>query len=145
MKKIVPLGLGALLVLPLAFSIGADAQQDEEPTPLQQAMGELNGNMRKLRKLVESPADNQAVLLETVRNVQEAALAAFANPPTAEAGLAADDAAMWQAQFKRSVLALADTSVQMEIAVLSGDADGVTSAYAALGELKKSGHDTFKK
>lgn len=145
MKNIVLLGFAALLVLPFALSGESATAQDQEPTPLQRAMGSLNGNARKLRKLTADPVANKDALLEAARAIQEAALAGFPHPPAAGPDMKGDAVATWNAEFKRSMLGLADAALELELATLAGDKDGVAAAHGKLGELKKSGHDKFQK
>ncbi len=139
-----------LLVAPAAVAprlnsarpVEADAH-DQEPTALQQAMDTLKGGQRALKKLIADPAENQVALMNTLGEMEHAALAALSErPPATEERPEAD--ALWLVGYKRQIATLLQTVLTLEDAALRADADALADAYTQLGEVKKTGHERFR-
>ncbi len=147
------LTLCCLLVAPLALYAAVPAAQgfavqdpaaDEGPTPLQEAMGVLQGNQRKLRKLVADPAANKEALIGALGAMESACLTSIANPPTPRDPAARDEQAAWMVRYKILMTSTLDNVLQMQAATLAGDAEALGAAYSTLNQKKKLGHDTYQ-
>lgn len=147
-KLLLPL----LLITPLALAFAhteprataQDPAAEDEVTPLQAAMGTLQSNQRKLRKLIKDPAANQAALMEALGAMESAILIAIQNAPEAAEGVAAEEHAMTSVGYKRAMVATLDTVLAMQMGTLGGDTDAVGAGYKLIGQQKKSGHDRFQ-
>ena len=135
-------GLLAATLLVSTTSFSFSETQDDEPTPLQQAMGKMQGSQRAMRKMVGDPATNKAALLRACAMIQEGAHEGYSLAPKAPADA---DANEWRIGYQRSMLAVLDAALECELAVHKGDAEAVTAAYKKMGEHKKSGHDAYQK
>lgn len=147
------LTLCCLLVAPLALYAavpeaqgfaGQDPVAEDGPTPLQEAMGVLQGNQRKLRKLVADPAANKEALTGALVAMEGACLTAIANPPTPRDPVAGDELAAWVVRYKILMTSTLDSVLQMQAATLQGDAEALGAAYSTLNQKKKLGHDSFQ-
>ncbi|MGK0217973.1 MAG: hypothetical protein ACI9HE_001456 [Planctomycetota bacterium] len=143
--------LPILLITPLAMAFAptepsAPAQDPavEEPTPLQAAMGTLQGNQRKLRKLVKDPVANKAALMEALGAMEGALLIGIQHTPEPAEGMSAEENALRSVNYKRAMVSTLDTVLAMQLATLGGDAETLGTTYKALGQHKKNGHDEFQ-
>lgn len=135
--------LVALLAAAPALTSGSiPGFQDDEPTPLQAAMGQMQGSQRAMRRLIKDPGANKAALLRATAALQEAALVTYSLAPPAPEGAEEHG---WRIGFKRELLKTLDAALACELATLQGDADALGAAYQALGASKKSGHDRFQR
>lgn len=135
----------ALLALALAtgFALPSTTTQDE-PTPLQEAMGTLQTGQRALRKLVQDPAANRDALLGTLASMQGGALTAYGIPPAAPDGKSEAEQHAWRIGFQRRMIGLVDALLAMELATYEQDAEALSAGYGTLGDLKKAGHDLYQ-
>jgi hypothetical protein len=134
--------LTTLLALSLAASAAFALQhQDDEDTPLQQAMHQLKDGQRKLHKLKRDPVANKDGLLAACEAIQGGALAAFSLPPAAPEG---EPAAAWRIGYQRTILQVLDSALELEAATHAGDSEAVAAAYERLAEVKKGGHDRYQ-
>lgn len=125
-----------------ASSFSSVPQDDEETTPLQDAMGRLQDGQRSLRRLVRDPSRKDDIL-RTVGDMQQAALDAFAlSPPLPEEEV---DEQEWRIGFQRQMLNALDRMLALELAAHQGDAEAMKAAYDALSEAKQTGHDTYQR
>ena len=132
------------LSLGAAYALPRYSTQDDEPTPVQEAMGGLQSGQRAMRRMVKDPAANKDALVKTLREMQRHAHTIFTMPPTVPEGLATTTPEEWRIDFQRQFLEVLDCLLEVELAVHKGDADAVAKGYTKLGELKKTGHDTYQ-
>lgn len=139
-----PLLVGTLL---LSFAAGLaytrPVPQDDDPTPLAEEMGGLQSGQRKLRKLIKNPEAKQETL-EIIRGMEQNAITAINLAPAIPAGMEEAKQAAWTIGYKREMVKVLDALLVMELAVVEGRTDAAAAAYKGLGELKKSGHDTYQ-
>lgn len=138
------LALSSALVLGLGITMSAPAQDEEAPTPLQEAMGTLMGGMRQLRPLVADPAANQATIVEVLHGMQAAVLSAIQNPPEPPQGFPEGGVFTWRINYQRKMLELADALFEAELGAHRGKADEIGAALGKANEIKKVGHDVWK-
>lgn len=135
--------LAAAPTLTPALTPGLPLQsQDGEPTPLQAAMGQMQGSQRAMRRMIKDPEANKAALLRATTSIQEAALKSYDLAPPAPDGA---DKHTWRIGFKREMLKTLDAALACELATHQGDAEALGSAYQALGASKKAGHDLYQR
>lgn len=135
--------LASLLAASLALTATSfSSAQDEEPTPLQEAMGKMQGSQRAMRRMVGDPVANKDALLRAVAAIQEGALEAYALAPAAPDG---EDEHAWRIGYRRQILKTLDAVLACELATHQGDPDALAAAYQALGAAKKAGHDQYQR
>jgi len=135
--------LAGVLVGALALSATSfTSAQDDEPTPLQAAMGKLMGAQKSMRKSAGDPVANKDALLRSLGAIEEAVLTAYAHEPAAPEG---EDEHAWSVGYRRAMLEALDAALACELATHQGDADAFAEAYKALGATKKRGHDAYKR
>ena len=140
--RIHPLLVG-LLAASLALTAAPFSRaQDDEPTPLQEAMGKMQGSQRAMRRMVGDPTANKDALLRAVATIEEGALEAFVLAPPAPDGA---DAVAWRIGYKRQILKTLDAALACEQATHEGNADALAAAYQALNATKKAGHDQYQR
>ena len=119
-----------------------DAAQEEEKTPLEQAMGGLKNGMRALRRGLES-AESATQALGTIREMQGHALAAMNHCPAPLEEVDAAGAAAWEINFKRAQLHLCDALLTLELAVVEGRLEDAKTIYGSLNDIKSKAHDVY--
>jgi signal transduction protein with GAF and PtsI domain len=134
--------VAATSVDPAPTQEDAAQEQEEEHGPLHEAMEQLQGGMKSLRKMLNKPEEKEKAL-ELVRKMQGATLIGFQNPPELEEGLEGTAAVERHADFKKRMLSVCSTLVDLEIALEKEDADEAKNLYRALGKQKKEGHDSY--
>jgi len=136
--------IGTLL---LSFAAGLaytrPVPQDDDPSPLADAMGTLQGGQRKLRKQLKD-TENSAAAVATLQQMQRGAITALGLPPAPPEGMEDGKKPAWRIDFQRQMVQVLDTLLTIELAVTEGRTESAMEAYKALGALKKSGHDTYQ-
>ena len=133
----------SFLAASLAFTATSfTAPQDDEPTPLQEAMGKMQGSQRAMRRMIGDPVANKDALLRATTAIQEGALAAYPLAPPAPEGVDADT---WRIGYQRQILKTLDAALACELATHQGDAEALNAGYQALGSSKKTGHDQYQR
>lgn len=131
-----------LLPLAIVLSLGSAVSRAED-TPMEKEMGAMNKAYKALKKQIEDPskkAENLALLAE-IKKTSEAS--AKLEPKTA-----ADQGAQKAAYLEKFRAQMADyvkAVTAVETAVNAGDAAGAKAAFDKLNDLKKKGHEDFKK
>ena len=134
--------LVGLMAVTLTFTASSyTSVQDDEPTPLQQAMGTIRGGQKALGRGHRNPVANKAALLRAATAIEEGALKAFSLAPPAPEG---ENVNAWRIGYQRQMLQLLDAALECEAATYAGDAEALAAAYGRLGQAKKGGHNNFK-
>jgi len=115
-----------------------------EHNELHESMEVLQKNMKAMRKQMRN-LDDKATLLGMCADMTAAALTGFLHAPGSPDGLEGSELLAYRADFKKRMLSVAGTLVDMELAIDSGDADAVKTLYRSLGASKKEGHDIYIK
>ncbi|MEM9381069.1 MAG: hypothetical protein AAGB93_14045 [Planctomycetota bacterium] len=131
----------ARTALPLAQE-GQEAADEEEHDPLHESMEVLQGGMKGLRKMLSKPELKEDAV-KLCGELQAAALVGFQNPPTPEEALEGDALVEYTADFRKRMLAVCTTLVDLEVALQKEDKDAAKALYKALGKHKKDGHDAY--
>ncbi len=153
-SKLSLLALPGLAVLALAIqnadhssaSTGNGApvavDDDGEGGPLHESMEVIQKGMKGIRKMLSKPEKkDDAVTL--CKEMQAAALVGFQHPPKPPAELEGDATVDFSADFRKRMLTVCSTLVDLEAALAKGDADAAKTIYRTLGKQKKEGHDTY--
>lgn len=141
---------GAAVTMADAQEAAADASQEKashgegEENELHESMEVLQKNMKALRKLMRNPEEKET-LFQMCADMEKAALTGFMHPPASPDGLEGSELLAYQADFKKRMLNVASTLVDLELAIDSGDADAMKTIYRSLGAHKKEGHDIYIK
>lgn len=147
--------LGLLTVLLLTpFTLSAVSQphspvqepesheEHHEDGPLEEAMEAVKDNMRALRKTLGDPA-KAAEGMKYAEGMRNAILEALPYCPEAPEGLSKLEQVKWRVDYQRKLLAVADGTLRLELALAEGNHADAKEIYKALGGIKKEGHDTY--
>ena len=121
-----------------------DHDEHEHEGVLHESMERMQSGMKGLRKLLGKP-EEKANAIELCVTMESAALEGFMHPPESPDGLEGAELHAYQAEFKKRMLSVAGTLVDLELALQSGDADKAKELYRTLGANKKEGHDIYIK
>ncbi|MDB2576062.1 cytochrome b562 [bacterium] len=153
-SKLTLLALPGLAVLALAIqnadhssaspSDGAAIAVDDdgEGGPLHESMEVIQKGMKGIRKMLSKP-EQKAAAVTLCQEMQAAALVGFQHPPKPQTELDADAQVDFSADFRKRMLTVCSTLVDLEAALAKGDADAAKTIYRTLGKQKKEGHDTY--
>jgi len=136
------------LLLLLVFSgltLGApltSAVQDEE-TPLQAAMGQLNSSLRSFRKAVKGTSPNQQVALSHILSMQTAVQTAKVQVPTSAAGLEPTKGRTFTTAFRKDLIEVQRSLLDLEVQILDEKYSEADLAIRGLLGHKKGGHDKY--
>lgn len=114
----------------------------EEEGPLAEAMEDVKDNMRALRKTLGDPA-KAAEGMKYAEGLRTAILEGMPYCPDAPAGMSELEQIKWRVDFQRKLLAVADGTLRLELALAEGNQDDAKEIYKSLGNVKKEGHDTY--
>ena len=134
LKHLTPLAL----ILALGISVHA------EDTPMEKEMGAMNKAYKALKKTVEDPAqkaENLKLIAEIKRTTE---VTAKMEPKTTADQPAAGKAAYLE-KYKAQMADFAKEVVALEAAVTAGNTTAAKASFDKLNELKKKGHEDFKK
>lgn len=114
----------------------------DEDSPLHEVMEDLGDHQKRLRKLLGGEGD-RAEMLQVLHEMETLALKAATLPPEPWEEMSDDDRILWRIAFQRRILNVADHLLQIEQAVVQGDAAQARALYREMISIKKKGHDTF--
>ena len=134
LKRITPL----LLVLTLGLSSYA------EDTPMEKEMSAMNKAYKALKKSVEDPAkkDENLKLIADIKKTTETT--SKMEPKTTADQPAAGKAAYLE-KYKAQMDVFAKEVSALEAAVTAGNTAAAKASFDKLNDLKKKGHEDFKK
>lgn len=139
-------GLLAALVALLAAFATPDATvrpQDDDDTQLALYMKDINTGLKSLRGMV-ADKDRYGEAIEVVRGVQVLCTKARAEKPAMAAEVAEGDRAAFVVDYQVKMIEFAKSVMDLELALLHGDAEAVVAAYKNVGGMKKPAHQKFK-
>ena len=114
-----------------------------EDTPMEKEMGVMNTAYKALKKSVEDPAQ-KAENLKLIADIKKTTESTAKMEPKMAADQGAKKAE-FLAKYKSEMAEFGKVVDALEAAVKSGDTAAAKAAFAKLGELKKKGHEEFKK
>ena len=130
--------------IPLAVLVTLGTAAHGEDTPMEKEMSAMNKAYKALKKQIEDPAkktENMALIAEIKKT---SAASAKMEPKTTGDQPAAQKAAYLE-KFKGQMADYDKAVGVVEAAVTAGDTAAAKAAFDKLNELKKKGHDDFKK
>ena len=134
LKKFTP------LVAVLSLGISAFA----EDTPMEKEMGTMNKAYKALKKSIEDPAQ-KAENLKFIAQIKKTNDAASKMEPKTLADQPAATKAAYLEKFKASMADFGKHVDALEAAVNAGNTAAAKAEFDKLNELKKKGHEEFKK
>jgi hypothetical protein len=133
--------LPCLAVLALA-PVLAPARQEQE-TPLQLGMEQMNGALRQIGRLVKDPAGLSAALGPIVE-MQRGVLAAKGETPPLAETLQGEEREAFVRGFRTELARVLAKLAELEVACLEGRAEDAQALAQQLGDAKRAGHDAYK-
>ncbi|MBT3339689.1 MAG: hypothetical protein HOM34_07000 [Planctomycetes bacterium] len=124
------------------LSTSADAVTLEE-TPLEKAMDKLKDGMKSLKGVL-GDATKTDKAMSILQSMEVAAMDSYRFTPDAPAELKGNDLRAYNTGFRKGMLAIAMTVVDMELAVLDGRNADAKKGYQQLSRVKKGGHKKYK-
>jgi len=139
--------LFAVLTLPAllagALALGAiSAPQEEEETELEKQMVVVEDGVKALRRSTRDPS-RVAESLATLATVQAAALAAKQEVPVMAAAIPEGEREAFVKGYRKEMVIFVTSLLELETALLDGDADVIKAAYRTVHDMEDSGHDRF--
>lgn len=122
----------------------SEEHEHEHGGVLHESMESLQKNMKGLRKLLSKPEMKEDAIAMCIE-MEQSALTGFMNPPESPDGLEGAELRAFQADFKKRMLQVTETLVDLELAFDGGDKDEIKKIYRTLGASKKEGHDIYIK
>ena len=123
---------------------GEHDEHAEHGGVLHESMEALQKNMKGLRKLLSKP-ESKDQAIKMCLEMENSAMSGFMNPPISPDGLEGAELRAYQADFKKRMLGVMGTLIDLELALDGGDTDTIKTLYRALGASKKEGHDIYIK
>lgn len=127
------------LTIGSSFSSGA---QDED-TPLQEAMSEVNSNLRSFRKALKGDQPDKEVALSKLLGIQAAVQRAKVEVPPSSEGQSAERGRAHTLAFRKDLIGLQKALLDLEVKVLDEKYSEIDVAIRGLLEKKKAGHDKY--
>jgi hypothetical protein len=139
--------LAPLLLLPLAFPLAAALQEkekehDEPETELAERMEELEDHTKALRKSLK-PEGSSADALTHLAEIQRLTLVCKTMTPAAAGKLPEKERAAFVTAFRRSMVDFMQRQLELEAALLDGDAPAAQAAFDRFREMEDSSHERF--
>jgi Cytochrome b562 len=126
----------------LSASHRAVAEDKTPKSDLSKAMEQIDDGMKKLRRSLRSK-DNDAASLETIANIEQAALAAKSMTPRRATTMPSDQQPPFVAEYRKEMAALVISMCNMETAILDGDNAKAQDIYKQMKQQEEDGHDQF--
>jgi hypothetical protein len=121
-----------------------EGEEHAEHGVLHESMETLQKNMKGLRRLLSKPESKDDAIAMCVE-MEMSAISGFMNPPESPEGLEGAELRAFQADFKKRMLNVTETIIDLELALDGGDTDAIKKIYRSLGSSKKEGHDIYIK
>jgi hypothetical protein len=131
-------------VLTAGFAVMTFAQDpghEHSDSPLEEIMEQMKDHMRAVRKSIPE-VEQHAKCIRDIQAMQQLAIDALPYCPDypGEAGL---EKAKYGINFKRRLLNVTDTLLELELALHKGDIEAANSHYKSLRNAKESSHEIY--
>jgi hypothetical protein len=127
---------------PLIFSPRAGAEEKKQKTELNKQMEVIDEGMKKLKRALRKP-DQNAVSLQLITKIEEAAVACKGMTPSRATTLPSDQIPSFVVDYRKQMIALVESMCKMESALLDGDNKKAQAVYKELKTQEDDGHDKF--
>ena len=120
---------------------GQDSGHEHSDSPLEEIMEQMKDHMRAVRKSIPE-VEQHAKCIKDIQAMQQLAIDALPYCPDypGEAGL---EKAKYEINFKRRLLTVADTLLELELALHEGDIEAANAHYKSLRNAKESSHEIY--
>ena len=135
-----------LISIPITNSFSQGPQPTtKESSGLEEIMDELKSNAKAIRPILPTPEKYEQIIVNA-QSMQKLAVQAMSLCPEAPS-VAEENKTIksfeWEIGYKRSMLAVADLCLQLELALHLKDSEKAQEIYRNLGAVKKEGHNTY--
>lgn len=143
MKKLLPLcAVSVLVALPLARQEGRKEGKQEHETELARHMEDIEHRAKALRKSLKEPGA-QAAALEAVAEIERLSVLVKGLVPEAAAKLPEGERAAFVTAYRRTMVDFLMRQLELEAALLDGDAEKTKTAFEAFRAMEDSSHERF--
>ena len=124
-----------------AMTFAQDPGHEHSDSPLEEIMEQMKDHMRAVRKSIPE-VEQHAKCIKDIQAMQQLAIDALPYCPDypGEAGLEKDK---YEINFKRRLLNVADTLLELELALHGGDIEAANAHYKSLRNAKESSHEIY--
>ena len=129
---------------PLALILALGISVQAEDTPMEKEMGAMNKAYKALKKTVEDPAQ-KAENLKLIAEIKRTAEVTTKMEPKTTADQPAAGKAAFLEKYKAQMADFSKEVAALEAAVNAGNTAAAKASFDKLNELKKKGHEDFKK
>ncbi len=138
--------LTSYLFLSLIVAIGAPIQlsAEEEHTPLGEAMEDIGGAWRRVKRQASDSSKNEATLA-LVAKMQAAVKQGMQYKPALLEDIPAAEKKDFLIGYGRGMKAFSNKLDQLAAALTAGDNQAAAAIVAEIDELRKKGHTKYKK
>ena len=130
-------------ILPLALILAVGSPAFGEDTPMEKEMSAMNKAYKALKKTIDDPAQ-KAENLKQIEIIKKTTENSTKMDPKTAADKGAGKAAYLE-KFKAQMADFAKEVAKLEAAVNAGNAAEAKASFDKLNDLKKKGHEEFKK
>ena len=124
-----------------AMTFAQDPGHEHSDSPLEEIMEQMKDHMRAVRKSIPE-VEQHAKCIKDIQAMQQLAIDALPYCPDypGEAGL---EKVKYEINFKRRLLTVADTLLELELALHEGDIEAANAHYKSLRNAKESSHEIY--
>jgi len=127
---------------PAAAANATDEPGKVKKTELHEHMESIEEAMKKLRRTIRK-ADGAAESLDLIARIEQEALVCKGMVPSRAATLPEADRAKFLSAYRKDMAGFITQVLQMESAVLDGDADKAMTIYKTLKTVEDDSHDKY--
>jgi len=132
----------AVLLLPFASARPQDDHDEHLETQLAQQMETIEDTLKGLRKHLKEPA-TWPQALEALAEIERLSLACKALAPAAAEKLPEAERAAFVTAYRRTMVDFLMRQLELEAALLDGDAEAAKAAFDRLRAMEDSAHERF--
>lgn len=136
--------VSVLVALPLARSLSSqeERRKQEHETELSRHMEALEHAAKSLRKNLKEEATRPAAL-ENLAEIERLSLLAKGLVPEVATKLPEGERAAFVTAYRRTMVDFLTRQLELEAAMLDGDAEKLKTAFDAFREMEDSSHERF--
>ena len=130
--------------IPLALVLSLGVSAFGEDTPMEKEMSAMNKAYKALKKTVEDPAQKEANL-KLIAEIKKTTESTSKMEPKTTADQPAAAKPAYLEKYKAQMAEFAKEVNALEAAVTAGNTAAAKASFDKLNDLKKKGHEDFKK
>lgn len=117
---------------------------DDGEDELHESMEILQQKMRGLRKMLKpTTPEAKAAAIAACQEMEAAVVVSMGHAPKPAKKLEGSDLLKYEIEFKRRMVSVYQTLLDLQLALDAGDADKAKTLYRSLGGQKKEGHTIY--